>query len=84
MFLSVNRLHGFAPIAGRIVNPERQLLLPIQKIQIFQTNLFKGLGGEVVEAFFDVAFPNTVYIVIFQIGQVAVSRPLTSENNGAS
>ena len=63
------------------MNPERQLLFPIQKIQIFQANLFKGLGGEVMEVFFDVAFPNTVYIVIFQIGQVAVGKsvPETEE-----
>ena len=63
------------------MNPERQLLFPIQEIQIFQTNLFKGLGGEVMEVFRNVAIPNAINIVIFQISQVAVGKsvPETEE-----
>ena len=68
LFFSVDRPSGFTPITRSVVNSERQPIALIQDIQVFETDFFKRLRGEVVKVTFDSVVPNAVDVVVFKVG----------------
>ena len=65
---AVDFLHGFAPIARRVVYSERQKPFFVEYIQVVKTELFERARGEIVKIVFDIVIPNAVYILVFKVG----------------